>query len=122
MFFLQTLLLVDTKHKVFLFQAFPLPRQLLSGFLLVKVPRVTPVQDTFSRLEQLHEDVIESVAALTELFRRMEDDADETGEHDETGMQEFLDRWSDAADEHGWNPAAALRVGKGIVELCKQGE
>ncbi len=74
-------------------------------------------QDIYARLEALNDEAIASIASIVELCR---DAAEEDPEA--VDLQEILDRWADAADEHGWNPAVTSRLAKGIVDLCKQGE
>ncbi|MEK7217979.1 MAG: hypothetical protein AAB728_00785 [Patescibacteria group bacterium] len=78
------------------------------------------VQNTFDRLEKLNAEAIEAVAAIVALSQEAaEEDPESVGGE---FAAEVAAQWDAAADEHGWNPASAARVARGIVELCKQGE
>ncbi|MFA6039426.1 MAG: hypothetical protein WCV62_05420 [Candidatus Peribacteraceae bacterium] len=78
------------------------------------------VQNTYDSLEKLNAEAVEAVAAIIALYQEaLEEDPD-------VGNGEFAAEvaalWDAAADEHGWNPAHAARMARGIVELCKQEE
>jgi chorismate mutase len=34
-------------------------------------------------------------------------------------QSDVVAQWDAAADEHGWNPAATMRVCRGVIDLCK---
>ena len=76
--------------------------------------------DVQTAIQKLDEEIIRLLSERVSLYREgQEEDPDSmSAEH----QADVMAHWDEAADEHGWSPAMAMKICRSITELCRQAE